>query len=72
MYSKEIKAIRVIYVIIQITHLLLQIIEHSDISGEFRKKYGSVKVFRMKFLCTFNRNNDKHRNYTNEDTDTLR
>ena len=50
-YSKDIKAIRVIYTIIQITHLLLQIIEHSDISGEFRKKYGSVKVFRRKFYA---------------------
>ena len=50
-YSKDIKAIRVIYTIIQITHLLLQIIEHSNISGEFRKKYGSVKVFRRKFYA---------------------
>lgn len=50
-YSKDIKAIRVIYTIIQITHLILQIIEHSDICGEFRKKYGSVKVFRRKFYA---------------------
>ena len=33
----------------QITHLFLQIIEHSDICGDFKKKYGSVKVFRRKF-----------------------
>ena len=48
-YSKNIKAIKVIYTLIQITHLILQIIEHSDICGEFQKKYGSVKVFRRKF-----------------------
>ena len=50
-YSKDIKAIKVIYTIIQITHLMLQIIEHSDICGEFNKKYGSVKVFRRKFYA---------------------
>ena len=50
-YSKNINAIRMIYAIIQITHLLLQIIEHSDISGNFKKKYGSVKVFRRKFYA---------------------
>ena len=50
-YSKDIKAIEVIYTIIQITHLILQIIEHSDICGEFNKKYGSVKVFRRKFYA---------------------
>lgn len=50
-YSKNIKAIRVIYTIIQITHLILQIIEHSDICGKFIKKYGSVKVFRRKFYA---------------------
>lgn len=50
-YSKNIKAIKVIYTIIQITHLILQIIEHSDICGEFDKKYGSVKVFRRKFYA---------------------
>ena len=50
-YSKEIKAIKVIYTIIQITHAILQIIEHSDICGDFRKKYGSVKVFRRKFYA---------------------
>lgn len=44
-YSKDIKAIKVIYTIIQIVHLILQIIEHSDIVGNFAKKYGSVKVF---------------------------
>ena len=44
-YSKEIKAIKVIYTIIQLTHIVLQIIEHSNISGDFRQKYGSVKVF---------------------------
>lgn len=50
-YSKNIKAIKVIYTIIQITHLILQIIEHSDICGDFNKKYGSVKVFRLKFYA---------------------
>lgn len=50
-YSKEIKAIKVIYTIIQITHLIVQIIEHSDICGNFNKKYGSVKVFRRKFYA---------------------
>lgn len=50
-YSKDIKAIKVIYTIIQITHLILQIIEHSDICGNFNKKYGSVKVFRRKFYA---------------------
>ena len=44
-YSKEIKAIKVIYTIIQLAHIVLQIIEHSNISGDFRQKYGSVKVF---------------------------
>ena len=50
-YSKNIKAIKVIYTIIQITHLMLQIIEHSDICGEFKELYGSVKVFRRKFYA---------------------
>ena len=50
-YSKDIKAIKVIYTIIQITHLILQIIEHTDICGDFNKKYGSVKVFRRKFYA---------------------
>ena len=50
-YSKDVKAIKVIYTIIQITHLIMQIIEHSDICGEFNKKYGSVKVFRRKFYA---------------------
>lgn len=50
-YSKDIKAIKVIYTIIQITHLIIQIIEHSDICGDFNKKYGSVKVFRRKFYA---------------------
>lgn len=44
-YSKDIRAIKVIYTIIQITHLILQILEHSDIMGNFIKKFGSVKVF---------------------------
>ena len=48
-YSKNVNAIKVIYTIIQITHLILQIIEHSDICGDFRKKYGSVKVFCRNF-----------------------
>ena len=50
-YSKDVKAIKVIYTIIQITHLILQIMEHSDICGDFKKKYGSVKVFRRKFYA---------------------
>ena len=50
-YSKNIKAIKVIYTIIQITHLIMQIIEHSDICVEFDKKYGSVKVFCRKFYA---------------------
>ena len=50
-YSKNIQAIKVIYTIIQITHLILQIMEHSDICGEFLKKYGSVKVCRRKFYA---------------------
>lgn len=50
-YSKEIRAIKVIYTIIQITHLILQIMEHSDICGDFGKKYGSVKVFQRKFYA---------------------
>lgn len=50
-YSKDIKAIKVIYTIIQITHLIIQIIEHSDICGDFKQKYGSVKVFRRKFYA---------------------
>ena len=50
-YSKNINAIKVIYTIIQITHLILQIIEHSNICGDFNKKYGSVKVFRRKFYA---------------------
>lgn len=50
-YSKNVKAIKVIYTIIQITHLILQIMEHSDICGDFNKKYGSVKVFRRKFYA---------------------
>ena len=53
-YSKDIKAIRVIYTIIQITHLLLQIIEHSNISGEFRKKIWKRKSISKKILRTFN------------------
>lgn len=50
-YSKNVKAIKVIYTIIQIAHLFLQIIEHSNICGNFRKRYGSVKVFRRKFYA---------------------
>lgn len=50
-YSKNINAIKVIYTIIQITHLILQIIEHSYICGDFNKKYGNVKVFRRKFYA---------------------
>ena len=50
-YLKNINAIKVIYTIMQITHLILQIIEHSDICGEYIKKYGSAKVFRRKFYA---------------------
>jgi len=49
--SKNINAIKVIYTIIQITHLILQIIEHSDIYIEFSEKFGSVKVFRRRFYA---------------------
>ena len=55
-YSKDIRAIKVIYTIIQITHLILQIIEHSDICGEFKEKYGSVKVFRRRFYANLTEN----------------
>ena len=44
-YSKDIRLIKLIYTIIQITHLILQILEHSDILGNFMKKFRSVKVF---------------------------
>ncbi len=37
--------------IIQLTHMILQIIEHSDICGDFKEKYGSVKVFNKKFYA---------------------
>lgn len=50
-YSKNVNAIRVIYTIIQLTHMILQIIEHSDICGEFKRKYGSVKVFCRNFYA---------------------
>ena len=50
-YSKNINAINVIYTIIQLVHLILQIIEHSDICGDFNKNYGSVKVFLRKFYA---------------------
>ena len=50
-YSKNIKAINVIYTIIQITHFILQIMEHSDIIGDFKEKYGSVRVFNKKFYA---------------------
>ena len=50
-YSKNINAIYAIYIIIQLTHMILQIIEHSDICGDFKQKYGSVKVFSRKFFA---------------------
>ena len=50
-YSKNINAIRMIYTIIQLVHMILQIIEHSDICGKFEEKYESVKVFRRKFYA---------------------
>ena len=56
-YSKNIGAIKVIYTIIQITHLILQIIEHSDICGKFNEKYGSVKVFRRRFYAHLSERN---------------
>lgn len=50
-YSKNVNAIRVIYTIIQLTHMILQIIEHSDVCGEFKRKYASVKVFCRNFYA---------------------
>ncbi len=50
-YSKNINAIQVIYTIIQITHTILQLIEHSDICGDYKKEYGSTKVFRRRFYA---------------------
>ena len=70
-YSKDIKAIKVIYTIIQITHLILQIIEHSNICGEFNKKYGSVKVFRRKFYAHLTETYI-NRTYSNQNPNTLR
>lgn len=49
-YSKNYNAIQVIYLLIQIAHMILQLIEHSDIVGIFRKKYGSVKDFSLQLL----------------------
>lgn len=49
-YSKNYHAIQVIYLLIQIAHMILQLIEHSDIVGIFRKKYGSVKDFSLQLL----------------------
>lgn len=49
-YSKNYNAIQVIYLIIQIAHMILQLIEHSDIVGVFRKKYGSVRDFSLQLL----------------------
>lgn len=49
-YSKNYNAIQVIYLLLQIAHMLLQIIEHSDIVGNFRKKYGSVRDFSLQLL----------------------
>ena len=43
------------YTIIQITHLILQIVEHSNICGDFGKKYGSVKIFQRKFYAKFDK-----------------
>lgn len=71
-YSRNIKAIKVIYTIIQITHLILQIIEHSNICGDFGKKIWKRKSISKKVLCPLNRNSNKHRTYSNEDTNTLR
>ena len=55
-YSKNVKAIKVIYIIIQLVHMLLQIMEHSDICGDFKKKYGSVKVFCRRFYAYLTEN----------------
>ena len=51
-YSKNFEAMQIIYQLIQIAHMILQFIEHSDITGNFRKKYGSVKVFAKKLYAT--------------------
>ncbi len=62
-YSKNKNAINVIYIIIQLTHMILQIIEHSDICGDFKEKYGSVKVFNKKFYAHITEKNNRHKNY---------
>lgn len=49
-YSKNYNAIQVIYLLLQIAHMILQLIEHSDIVGIFRKKYGSVRDFSLQLL----------------------
>lgn len=71
-YSKDIKAIKVIYTIIQITHLIMQIMEHSDICEEFKKKIWKRKGISKKVLCSHNRKRNKHRTNTNQNTNTLR
>lgn len=49
-YSKNTNAIFAIYILLQLAHLLIQIIEHSDIIEGFKKVYGSIKEFRMRFF----------------------
>lgn len=47
-YSKNFVAMQIIYQLLQISHMILQYIEHSDIVKNFKKRYGSVKVFSKK------------------------
>lgn len=49
-YSRNYNAIQVIYLLIQIAHIIEQLIEHSNIVGSFRKKYGSVRDFSLQLL----------------------
>lgn len=50
-YSKNMNTIKMIYTIIQICHMIIQIIEHSDIIGKFEETYGSVKEYNAKFYA---------------------
>ena len=50
-YSKNINAIYFIYTILQLVHVILQIIEHSKLVGDFKKTYGSMKVYTKKLYA---------------------
>lgn len=51
-YSKNYKAMQIIYQLIQIAHMILQYIEHTDIVKEgFTKKYGNVRVYARKLYA---------------------